>query len=106
MGRPRKVVTGQMPKENRDLDEIITGKKASKFGKYQDRKIYEETLSKMDHFEVCEELLRLGDVPSTDRKLCIERCLRKFDASKKPRISQQPVLGKTDKRTLEEIIKS
>lgn len=109
MGRPRKnvkVITGQKPVEDRDLDEILTGKKASKFGRFTTRAEYEEYLQKLDHTELCEELLRLGDTPSVEPKLCLERCIRKYDAAQKPRVRQQQPLGKVRGKSLEEIIRS
>ena len=77
-----KVITGQ-EKVNRDLGEIITGRKASKFSKYVDRAEYRSALFNMSHIEIMTECTRLGLAPSSEKEFCRNRCLSAFDSAHK-----------------------
>jgi len=57
----------------------------------------------MGHFDLCEELLRIGEVPSTDERICLERCVNKYEAAKKRRATRQlQQIGKIGGKDLRE----
>ena len=83
-----KMVTGKLEQAevaDRDLTEIISGVKLSKFGRYKNRKDYEDALYAMTHIEICEEVLRVGETPSSIKETCRKKCLDSYDRALKPR---------------------
>lgn len=99
-----KMVTGKVDikeREIKDLSEIISGKKGSKFSKYADKSAYKSALFNMNHLELCEELMRLNQAPSCEKEFCRTRCLALFDAAQKPRNFTHP---DQKSKSLEDII--
>lgn len=83
-----KMVTGKLEQggtEDRDLTEIISGAKASKFGKYKSHDDYKNALFRMSHIEICEEVMRVGETPSSLQETCRKKCLDAYDRAQKPR---------------------
>lgn len=103
MRNKMKSINGKVGKgtEIKDLAEIITGRKANKFSKYENREEYRATLFRMSHVELCDELMRIGETPSVESSTCRERCLNIFDRVQKPRTISYP---KQSSKTLEEIV--
>lgn len=85
MAKKRIVVTGKEEVVDKDLSEIITGRKKGKFESYSTRGEYQDFLKSLQHLELCDELLRLSSYPSTDQKICIERCLAAYDRAHAPK---------------------
>lgn len=104
-----KMVTGKLDevkseKEVKDLNEIIYGAKASKFGKWKTAKDYENELYGMTHIELCEEVMRVGETPSSIKETCRKKCLDAYERSSKPRKITHPEDNHVT--SLEEIIKA
>jgi hypothetical protein len=105
MKKKLKVITGKdeiVEEAPKSLSEIITGKKATKFSKYASREDYRKALYNMNHIELCEEVMRLGESASTEKETCRNKCLIIYDRMQKPRKISNP---SSSSRRLEDIIK-
>jgi hypothetical protein len=99
----RKMVTGEVETENRDLSEILTGRKANKFAKYASRAAYRSALFDMSHIEIMEEALRIGVAPSSEKEFCRNHCLSAWDGAHKNR---KVTLAGEGKQTLDSILEA
>jgi len=97
-------ITGKEDKEveAKDLNEVISGKKANKFSKYPTKEIYKKALYEMTHIELCDELMRLGHHASCEKEFCRNKCLALYEAAQKPRTVTYPAQKNV---SLEDIIR-
>lgn len=100
MKKKNLVVTGKVG-VGFPLTELITGKKANKFSKYASREEYRAALFRMNHVELYEEVIRLGEAPSAEKEFCRNKCLAIFDSAQKPR---NVYYQAESKQTLEDIL--
>lgn len=101
--RKIKMVTGEVETENRDLSEILTGRKANKFAKYTNRAVYRSALFGMSHIEIMQEALRVGVAPSSEKEFCRNHCLAAWDNAHKNR---KVTLAGEQRGTLESILET
>lgn len=80
-----KVVTGKQEEVQKDLSEIITGKKLNKFAKFATREAYRTYLFSLNHIDLLQEMTKLGIAPSMEKEFCRNRCLDAYDRAQKPR---------------------
>lgn len=100
-----KMVHGKVEAESveiKNLDDILGVVKTNKFKRYNSREDYEAALFKMEHRELCEEALRVGETPSAIRELCRNKCLAAWDKTKKTYKYTRP---EASKKNLDDIIR-
>lgn len=100
MKKKLQVVTGKS--EVKDLEEIIYGRKASKFKKFSTKEEYKKFLFDLSHVELCEEAMRLGQTPSSEKGVMRNRLLDFYDRYHNPRKLTHP---EQKSKNLEDIIK-
>lgn len=83
------------------LDEIVNGKKQSKYTKYPTKEEYKSALFSMNHIELAEEMLRLGETAKSEKSFMRTRLLELYDRSLKPRTVTIP---KTSRKDLSDLI--
>lgn len=103
--KKKMIVTGKKEEaKSENLLDIVYGKRESKFSKFVSRDEYRGHLYNMGHIDICNELLRLNSYPSTDKKLCIERCLAIYDRVHSTK-KTLPEIKPTKSDRLEDLIK-
>lgn len=93
-------VTGKVDK-CQDLLEIISGKRESRFSKWNTKESYKAHLYDLTHVELVEEVMRVGATPSCEKEICRNRCLDAYHRYKNPRGISLPT---SSNKKLEDII--